>query len=67
MASQVPAGRARFVAGRREAAWAVADQARAGDLVLTVGAGDVTELADVILERLGQRDESAAGESTGGA
>lgn len=55
------------MAGRREAAWAVADQARAGDLVLTVGAGDVTELADVILERLGQRDESAAGESTGGA
>lgn len=67
VASRVPAGRARFVAGRREAARAVADQARAGDLVLTVGAGDVTELADVILERLGQRDESAAGESTGGA
>ena len=33
----------------------VADQARDGDLVLTVGAGDVTELAPRILERVANR------------
>ncbi|RPF27922.1 UDP-N-acetylmuramate--L-alanine ligase [Georgenia muralis] len=44
---------ARFVADRLEAASAVARLARPGDLVLTVGAGDVTELGPVILERLG--------------
>nr|WP_276319553.1 UDP-N-acetylmuramate--L-alanine ligase [Cellulomonas endophytica] len=45
-------GRARFVADRRGAAHALADAARPGDLLLTVGAGDVTELAPVVLERL---------------
>jgi UDP-N-acetylmuramate--alanine ligase len=40
----------RFVADRVEAARAVGRLARAGDLVLTVGAGDVTELAPVVLE-----------------
>jgi len=47
--------RGRYVADRIEAATAVADLARPGDLVLTVGAGDVTELGPVILDRLGER------------
>jgi UDP-N-acetylmuramate--alanine ligase len=44
--------RARYVADRLGAAHAAADLARPGDLVLTVGAGDVTELGPVILARL---------------
>lgn len=46
--------RAEFVADREAAARRVAREARAGDLVLTVGAGDVTELAAVVLEALGE-------------
>ncbi|GIG37247.1 UDP-N-acetylmuramate--L-alanine ligase [Cellulomonas pakistanensis] len=45
-------GRARFVADRVEAARAVAAAAAPGDLVLTVGAGDVTQLGAVVLEAL---------------
>ena len=48
-------GRATFVADRLEAAAAAADRARPGDLLLTVGAGDVTTLADVVLEVLSAR------------
>ncbi|WP_342746861.1 UDP-N-acetylmuramate--L-alanine ligase [Georgenia soli] len=47
--------RARHVADRVQAAHAAADAARPGDLVLTVGAGDVTELGPVILARLEER------------
>lgn len=42
----------RAVEDRLEAAHLVAREARAGDLVLTVGAGDVTELGDVVLADL---------------
>lgn len=42
----------RYVEDRLEAAHAAAALARPGDLVLTVGAGDVTELADVVLADL---------------
>lgn len=45
-------GRARFVADRHEAARAVAAAAAPGDLVLTVGAGDVTELGSEVLAAL---------------
>lgn len=48
-------GRGRFVADRSEAASAVAALARPGDLVLTVGAGDVTQLAPVVLAALDAR------------
>lgn len=48
-------GRATFVADKHEAALALAAAARPGDLLLTVGAGDVTALADVVLEALGGR------------
>lgn len=44
-----------FVADRLAAARSVADRARPGDLVLTVGAGDVTELAGTILGLLRDR------------
>lgn len=43
---------ARFVADRQEAAGVAAALARPGDLLLTVGAGDVTALAPVVLEAL---------------
>ena len=48
------------VPGREDAAKRVAELARPGDLVLTVGAGDVTELGPVILARL--RGETTAGD-----
>lgn len=44
--------RGRFEPDKHRAAAEIADQARAGDLVITMGAGDVTELADEILDRL---------------
>lgn len=52
-----PAVVASAVEDRVEAAHAIADAARRGDLVLTVGAGDVTELGAVVLERLRARVE----------
>ncbi|WP_431836928.1 UDP-N-acetylmuramate--L-alanine ligase [Cellulomonas sp. Y8] len=55
-------GRARFVADRHEAARAVAAAAAPGDLVLTVGAGDVTELGAVVLAALAG---AGAGEAEG--
>ena len=51
-------GRLRFVADRVEAARAVADAARPGDLLLTVGAGDVTELAPVVLDELAREADA---------
>jgi len=44
-----------FVADRHEAARILADRAVAGDLLLTVGAGDVTDLGPEILARLRKR------------
>lgn len=44
-----------FIEDKLAAADWVADHARDGDLVLTVGAGDVTELAPRILERVANR------------
>lgn len=43
---------ARYVPDRLAAAREIASAARPGDLVLTIGAGDVTDLADVILAEL---------------
>lgn len=47
-------GKAQFVADRHAAAVAVARAARPGDLVLTVGAGDVTLLVPDVLAELGR-------------
>ncbi|NCD18580.1 MAG: UDP-N-acetylmuramate--L-alanine ligase [Actinobacteria bacterium] len=44
--------RGRYVADRHQAAREVAGHARPGDIVLTMGAGDVTDLADEILAAL---------------
>lgn len=44
-----------FVEDRAEAAAHAADVASAGDVILTIGAGDVTELGPVILERIAHR------------
>nr|WP_233571708.1 UDP-N-acetylmuramate--L-alanine ligase [Cellulomonas triticagri] len=55
-------GRARYVADRHDAALAVAAAAGAGDLVLTVGAGDVTHLgADVLAALAAAPTDPAAG------
>ena len=64
VAQRVPGGTARFVAERLEAAHAVADLARPGDLLLTVGAGDVTELATTVLSDLSTREGGAPGSPT---
>ncbi|MGY4646141.1 UDP-N-acetylmuramate--L-alanine ligase [Cellulomonas sp. URHB0016] len=58
LVDRVPtAGKATFVADRVAAARAVAACARPGDLLLTVGAGDVTALAPVVLDELGRATE----------
>lgn len=53
--SRMDPARAQFVPDRFEAARALAARARPGDLVMTVGAGDVTELGPMILDQIGQR------------
>jgi UDP-N-acetylmuramate--alanine ligase len=55
VASAVPGGRAVFLADRAAAPAAVAGAARPGDLVLTMGAGDVTALGPPIVAALGAR------------
>ncbi|WP_276778612.1 UDP-N-acetylmuramate--L-alanine ligase [Actinomyces gerencseriae] len=55
VADRVEGAGARYVADHVEAARALADAARPGDVLLTIGAGDVTRLGAVILERLGTR------------
>lgn len=61
---RMPAGSsARGIEDRHEAALAVARAARPGDLVLTVGAGDVTELGTVILDALAGQAVSGPGAS----
>ena len=55
VADAVPGGRARFLPDRAEVPEAVAGTAKPGDLVLTMGAGDVTALGPVILAALAER------------
>src|SRR5215470_2409876 len=61
VADAVPGGHARFVADRAGLPPAVADAARPGDLVLTMGAGDVTALGPLIVAALRQRGEAPDG------
>ena len=51
----LPAERVAFVAGLDEAAAELAARARDGDLVLTLGAGSVTEVGPQVLEILAGR------------
>jgi len=52
IATAVPAGKARFVPDMTQVPATVAEIAKPGDVVLTMGAGDVTKLAPQILEAL---------------
>src|SRR5690348_16694568 len=61
VAQAVPGGRADFVPDRADLPVAVADAARPGDLVLTMGAGDVTALGPLIVAALRQRGERPDG------
>lgn len=61
------AGKARFVPDKGDAARAVAALALPGDLVLTVGAGDVTELGPVVLAALDARARGADAAGAGDA
>jgi UDP-N-acetylmuramate--alanine ligase len=67
VADAVPGGRAVFWNpegdGVRRLPGAVADIAKPGDVVLTMGAGDVTKLGPLILEELRARDAGQAGGS----
>jgi len=61
VAQAVPGARASFVPDRADLPPAVADAARPGDLVLTMGAGDVTALGPLIVAALRQRGEPPDG------
>ncbi|CAM2730690.1 UDP-N-acetylmuramate--L-alanine ligase [Actinomyces slackii] len=65
IAERITAVPARFIPDRHQAALQAAAAARPGDLVLTVGAGDVTELGATILQELGADREPASGSMTG--
>jgi UDP-N-acetylmuramate--alanine ligase len=55
VADAVPGGKARYVPSLADAPGVVAALARPGDVVLTMGAGDVTRLGPVICEELAAR------------
>jgi UDP-N-acetylmuramate--alanine ligase len=55
VARAVPGGRGRFLPGRADVPSAVAAVAKPGDLVLTMGAGDVTALGPLIVAELAGR------------
>jgi UDP-N-acetylmuramate--alanine ligase len=61
VAAAVPGGRAHFIPDRAGLPAAVAAAARPGDLVLTMGAGDVTALGPLIVAALRQRGEPPDG------
>jgi UDP-N-acetylmuramate--alanine ligase len=54
----LPKDRVRFAPGLAEAAASLAEQARAGDLVLTLGAGTVTQLGPLVLDLLAERADA---------
>jgi len=55
VADAVPGGRARFVPDRAQVPPVIAGIAQPGDVVLTMGAGDVTLLGPQLVEALGRR------------
>jgi len=57
IADAVPGGRALFVPDRAHVGPLISQLARPGDLVLTMGAGDVTALGPELVEALGRRHE----------
>ena len=61
IASAVPGGRAHFIPDRADLPGAIAAAARPGDLVLTMGAGDITALGPLIVQALRERGEPPDG------
>jgi UDP-N-acetylmuramate--alanine ligase len=57
IAAAVPGGQGRFVPDRARVAPLIGRMARPGDLVFTMGAGDVTTLGPQLVEALGKRPE----------
>jgi len=55
VADEVPGGRAEFLPDRAQAVPLIAKIAEPGDVVLTMGAGDVTTLGPQLVEALGRR------------
>jgi UDP-N-acetylmuramate--alanine ligase len=66
IADAVPAGRAAFWPDRTRLPAAIADLAKPGDVVLTMGAGDVTRLGPQIVAALHARADDIAGENGAG-
>ena len=54
----LPADRVEFVPELADAPAALAARARPGDLVLTLGAGSITEVGPVVLELLAERADA---------
>ncbi len=63
IADAVPGGRAAFWPDRPSLPGAIADLAKPGDIVLTMGAGDVTQLGPQIVAALGARRDGAASDN----
>jgi UDP-N-acetylmuramate--alanine ligase len=61
VADAVPGGRGVFCPDRRGLPALIADSAKPGDLVLTMGAGDVTQLGPLIVDALRRRADSDGG------
>jgi UDP-N-acetylmuramate--alanine ligase len=61
VADAVPPGQAHYLPDAAEVPRAVAAQARPGDLVLTMGAGDVTKLGPLLVEALASAGAKVAG------
>jgi UDP-N-acetylmuramate--alanine ligase len=57
VADAVPGGRAKFLPDRTQVAPVLAKIAAPGDVVLTMGAGDVTALGPELVEAIGRRHE----------
>ena len=57
IADAVPGGRALYVPDRAHVAPLISQLVRPGDLILTMGAGDVTTLGPELVEALGKRHE----------
>ena len=57
--AEVGGRQARYAASFAEAAEVVADAVREGDMVLTLGAGNVSQVGPIILEKLGASNVGA--------
>ena len=67
VADAVPGGAARYVESLDDAPRIVASIAAPGDLVLTMGAGDITRLGPLVLDELAAAPGAAAGAAAPGA